>query len=738
MLHNLRGLWALVLLLSFLSACGEEGPTGPDASGLEILLVQGDGQAGGPGTTLSIPLRVKVQDVLTGRASQGARVDWVIFNGVGGILDPQSSVTDGFGLASTELTLGPGLGAYRVRASLRGSQEVSVDFRADAILIPELTSVPSSPVVSGDTIVVGGANFSAFVDRNVVTFSEIRGRVISVQPLELAVEVPPCLPKRTVEVKVRIGELSTQGLPLAVKRGSTSLSLEAGEDIDLDASLGLSCVYLPSAPGVHYLVVPHSTGTVAGGIYAYSLLGLTTDGASPSAEERGEEAAEEQAPWQIQQSRAPSATGAQDRWEEQVRSLEGEAILRAHESSPVWEPRPAPASTARAVLPSLGDKRDFKVLNQTQGFEQGFDKVTATVRLVTEHSIVYVDDAAPANGFTTGELAQLAGEFDDPIHPAVTGTFGMESDLDQNGRVIILLTPAVNRLTEPGSDGFVAGFFYGLDLLVGQEGSNEGEIFYALVPDPDGLVGPPRSRSLVLNTVPAVLGHEFEHMVHFNQRILIGGASSQDALWLSEALAQMAEDLVGAAFETLGDPERAYQYWAGNWSRARRFLMEPSQVSVLASVSPGTLAERGAGWLLLKQLSSQPELEGLLGMLVRSTRTGVDNLTVQAGRNWRDVMRDWVGSLYLDGTTVPVRAGLRVPGVDLREILSDFDGSYPLKPDSLGGASFYRSGSLWSSAPDYFIITPPPSGGLALSATGQEGRPPELAMGLQVLVVRLK
>lgn len=735
MLDNVRGRWALALLVLFSGGCGDGGPTDLGAPELEIFRVQGDGQAAGPGTTLSVPLQVKIQNVLTGRAVEGMKVGWEIFDGLGATAEPRSSVTDGFGLASTRLTLGPELGPYRVRASLGGGQSLTVDFRADAVLVPELTSVPSSPVSAGDTIVLQGANFSAFVNQNVVTFSGVRGQVIAVQPLELVVEVPPCLPQRTVEVRLRLGDLTTDGLPLTVAGGAIPLLLEPGEDVDLDASLGFSCVHLPPVAGARYLAVPHSTGTVAGGTYAYSMVGLASDGTSPAPGERGlgMEVAPG-TPGPIQRVGAETERPAQERWDEGVRRLEKVAIVRAHELSPTPGLRRAPGVASTAPLPALGDKRDFKVLNQSHGF----DKVTATVRLVTEHSLVYVDDAAPENGFTSGELAQLAGEFDDPIHPTVTGVFGMESDLDQNGRVIILLTPVVNRLTEPGSDGFVAGFFYGLDLLAGQEGSNEGEIFYALVPDPDGVVGPPRSRSLVLNTVPAVLAHEFEHMVHFNQRILIAGASSQEVLWLSEALAQMAEDLVGSAFDASLYPARAYQYRVGNWSRARRFLMEPNQVSVLASVSPGTLAERGAGWLLLKQLSGQAGLDGLLGDLVRSTRMGVDNLTHQAGKSWENVMRDWVGSLYLDGLSVPVRSELRVPGVNLRQVLSEFDGSFPLKPDSLGGSSFSRSGSLWSSAPEYFIITPPASGGFALAATGPEGRLPELAMGLRLLVVRLQ
>ena len=42
------------------------------------------------------------------------------------------------------------------------------------------------------------------------------------------------------------------------------------------------------------------------------------------------------------------------------------------------------------------------------------------------------------------------------------------------------------------------------------------------------------------------------------------------------------------------------------------------------------------------------------------------------------------------------------------------------------------------AAPEYFIITPPASGGIALGPGGPEGRPPDVAMGLRLLVVRLK
>src|SRR5690606_2216800 len=142
--------------------------------------------------------------------------------------------------------------------------------------------------------------------------------------------------------------------------------------------------------------------------------------------------------------------------------------------------------------------------------------------------------------------------FDDPIFPTVTGAFGEPSDVDGNGRIIILFTPVVNELTPRGAAGFVAGFFYGLDLTEGAN-SNRAEIFYSVVPDPGGRYGDPRSRDDILRTVPGVLAHELQHMVHFHERMMRRQAPRPEAVWLSEALAHMAEDLVADTLRARGD-----------------------------------------------------------------------------------------------------------------------------------------------------------------------------------------
>ena len=140
------------LLLTW--ACGDGGPAGPDLSHLEILLVQGDGQAGDPGHLLSVPLGVRVQRIDNQRGEEGIAVRWDLISGSGAFVTPPMSETDSTGLASAQLTLGPSIGEYRVRASVIGMESPPVEFIAEAILDPELTQVPLDPVHAGETILL--------------------------------------------------------------------------------------------------------------------------------------------------------------------------------------------------------------------------------------------------------------------------------------------------------------------------------------------------------------------------------------------------------------------------------------------------------------------------------------------------------------------------------------------------------------------------------------------------------
>jgi hypothetical protein len=64
---------------------------------------------------------------------------------------------------------------------------------------------------------------------------------------------------------------------------------------------------------------------------------------------------------------------------------------------------------------------------------------------------------------TTADYEHFGALFDDPVYNTDTSVFGAVSDIDNNGRVIIVLTPAVNRLTPKGTGSFIGGYFYACD-----------------------------------------------------------------------------------------------------------------------------------------------------------------------------------------------------------------------------------------------------------------------------------
>ena len=84
------------------------------------------------------------------------------------------------------------------------------------------------------------------------------------------------------------------------------------------------------------------------------------------------------------------------------------------------------------------------------------------------------------------DLDNVGALFDDYLYPIDTTAFGRESDIDGNGVVIVLLTPRINALTRrlQPTGSVILGYFFGLDLLPDEPNSNDGEIFYGLVPDP--------------------------------------------------------------------------------------------------------------------------------------------------------------------------------------------------------------------------------------------------------------
>ena len=718
-------LWGLVVLSALTqTTCLRFGSVDPATKDITLTVVIGDGQFGPPSQFLIDSLTVAVRTEGGDLPTDGVLVDWEIAVGpVSAQLSRQTTPSDSAGLARVRLRLGSDLGKYVIRASLRVRREESVDFEAWAVLPPTLGALSSTALTAGDVVTLTGTNFSAIAAHNVVLFSGIPGRVIAGDAVRLDVIVPPCLPTRAVDVSVQLGGEASASLPLSVTASADVLNLALGADTVLLVEDTPVCLKVGSGGPQEYLAVVQSAATIGAARFDYTLTGLRPEVPAPVA------FGAHRAPRSRTAVGGRSLNTAQAEWDLFLR--EREDVLRAQ--------APAGGRAARATpaaVPVIGDLREFNVFQA----DRGFDQVTARVRLVSERAILYEDITAEI-GLAQADTELFAGLFDDPIYPVDTGTFGFPSDLDGNGRVIILFTPSVNRLTPPGSNDLIGGFFFGLDLLPESEHSNAGEVFYVLVPDPTGTYGNVRNVDVVRSTVPPVLAHEFQHMIHYNERIIEREASNWEAIWLSEGLAHMAEDLVGEELRRRGRVAEEDEHQRGNRDRATLFLTEPSDVSLIIAAGAGSLAERGAAWLFLEYLRGQAGNDTVLRLLTGATETGTANVESVTGRQWPDLFSDWSAALELEHQVslrgpLPLRNELRFLGLDLIGALELVGGGFPSMPMVHDSGDFSDQGRPWSASGAYFLIGTG-DGGVALSPSGLNGGPVSRNSGLRLTLVRL-
>lgn len=680
-----RAIRLLACALLALAAACKDDPTEPRTQ-YRLAIQGGDGQYGTAGATLEDPFQVQVTSVRSERAAVGVRVTWRIREGGSGSgFVEQSATTDSIGIASATLRLGTAVGEYQIEAIVSNLLGPPAVFTARAVNRPEISAVTPASAVAGDTVAIQGQNFSPTPDENTVTFAGVRGAVLSASATSLTAVVPACLPSRSAQVVVRLGAVASPAVTLPVEAASVSvLSLAPGEGRLLLEAAQAGCARLDVPAGSAFLLVPQNASDAIGERVPFVLTSLTGGAASA-------------APFALRAYDLGSAEPPEDvalRFESGLRlrerMLPRASFVRADDGA-----------HARVVAPpEVGDRKQFHVVNR----EERFTKITAEVMYVSSRGVIYQDVKAPAGGFTAADFQRMGQLFDDPIYPTVAGAFGEPSDIDGNGRVTILFTPIINELTPRNSASFIAGYFYGYDLTT-QPSSNRAEIFYSLVPDPEGKHGDIRNKQRILEIVPPVLAHELQHMVHFNQRVLRFDVA-QESLWLSEALAHHAEELVGDALEARGDHSLARDFRISNYIRAGEYLRDPSRISIIAGVAPGSLAQRGGAWLFLKYITEHYGGATLLRRLTQTTESSVQNVVAQTGRSWSSLFGNWSIAIWADDA--PELSGVAVdplhtiPDLNLRQQLSPI--GFTLAPLRVAVGDFAVNGALHAGSAEHLLL----------------------------------
>jgi hypothetical protein len=320
-------------------------------------------------------------------------------------------------------------------------------------------------------------------------------------------------------------------------------------------------------------------------------------------------------------------------------------------------------STVSGLQP---DRREFFVFSNFEGSTidpDDFTLVTADLKYEGDHTLLYLDSSTHFSCITDQEAENLGEKFENDIYPINTSSFGSESDINRDGKVVILLTPVVNELTPPGpsQDGIIAGFFLPGDLLptyVPTGASNGMEIYYSMVPDPNGIYGNAYSKDYALGVMEGVLAHEFQHMIMFNYRILKFGngfsAAYMAELWVDEGLSHIAEDLNG--------------HDSDNIKRSNIFLADPGKTTLIHGGDD--LDERGASFLFFRYLGDRFG-EDIYRDIVQTKRTGTDNIEYVTGLPFKEVFSEWAATLYFESTgRTPADPKYSYTSIDLS---GDFD-----------------------------------------------------------------
>lgn len=373
-----------------------------------------------------------------------------------------------------------------------------------------------------------------------------------------------------------------------------------------------------------------------------------------------------------------------------------------------------------APPPVVGDQRNFDVCASTSCLE--FVQTTATAKVVGSRVAVFVDDAAPAGGYTSADLVYVTDLFDDHLYPIDTTAFGRESDIDGNGVVIVLLTHRVNALSPNcnATGSVVLGYFFGANLLrrsSANPGSNEAEIFFGLVPDPNNSECS-ISDVFALSHLPATFIHEFQHMISFNQHRLVRGGGTED-IWLNEGLSHFAEELGGRQVPDANCPsgDCLEEFAAGNLANALVYL-DPDSLENTYLVVPGkgsvAQTERGAAWLFVRWLVDHFAADTVLGTdltrrLVETRLVGSANVVAQTGVSFSTLVPEWQLTNYLDDLpefSAPSQR-LRYKTWNLREVAETNFRLFPLVPDSTSGPGYSHRGELRAGSGRHVQVVQP-------------------------------
>ena len=446
---------------------------------------------------------------------------------------------------------GVSAGNVYIRAETEGRVD-SVNLRVRSLITPSITGTSSVTLVPGGVGAITGTNFGASVTDNEVIINGVQAAVTSASSTSVTFTVPaksllPCTATGPAQVAlVANGDtaLTTMWLKVATER-----TLSVGEALLLTADADLVCNEFLGSGG-KYLITAFNYASDAGQRASFQLTGSGAGTVASVAEVPEAARVVTAVPDDpiSRHLRQHSTFMNQDR--QLVRQLGNprlkERAARKNRSG-------AALSQAVVAPPVVGEQKVYR-MRRSLSSASSYDEVTFRVVYSGTKMVILEDNASPRAGQMDAEYVKLGEEFDQVMYDQLL-QFGdplvVDSALDNNGRFLALFTPRVNNYTFNGQTNQILGFVTLCDFfprtaitlpdgstIQGCPSSNEGEAFYALIPDESAGWSVPFWRRLMRGT----LIHEAKHIASYAWRYYYD-ASLLEETWLEEATAQAASEI---------------------------------------------------------------------------------------------------------------------------------------------------------------------------------------------------
>ncbi len=728
-----------------------------------VVAGAGDRQTAFPSAPLADSVAAQVVDAY-GNPVSGIGVDFKVATG-GGSVSPASATSGPDGNAWTHWTLGSTTGAQTLQASAPGLTTAPATISATASNLRILAVAPDT-LVEGNTATISGQDFDPVAANDVVVIDGDTAIITAATTTQLTVTVPTfdCKPSRVVNVGVTAG--AATAVPAAAPlRPASYLSVGVGQQVIVRPPSNLCLQFAASATsGESFLIGVGAAAESPGALNTVVLSGATGLSASAS---RFAATSLSGAP--VSAGAPISPTPLQQevaaRWERQYQS---EARLRALEAPMLRrlqsQRRPSmttiPGISAAPVVPDSGAHVTYRVPQGPDNLCTQYAQIGGVVKYVGKSGIWVSDTANPnnASSLTDAEIKGYSDTLDAKIFAVDTSYFGAPSDIDNNGRIVIILSVQVNKVLGGG----VAGFVFSGDLFPRSlcASSDAGEIFYGQVPDPDNISGTgARSKAAVTFQMPSLIAHEFTHDIQFSRRFIVSPTAATNVSmnsWEAEGQAMFAQNAVGDAVlgytsganngwvvAHTGQDDRWYgqgfdllaSYFGFAYTSVAKNDNAPEQCTLFGGVTSACYAGAfyGAAYSFEKYVTDRYAAtypggeKGLHRDIIDKNPglAGAANWTTTVGFDFDSVFAQWGAMLYMDDRVPGLAPELQFPSWNLANIFSasGYNNSIAyLTPYQQGWSDFSMTKSLRDGSTLYTVLSAGgPHGPLAVKVRGPLG-----------------